>query len=103
MPATITRVGARSLVDVCRRGSLPALACAVLWWVLTGGAPASWAIGLPVALACGVGAAVLVPRADARIDPRGLLLFLPFFVWRSLAGGIDVARRGDGSPRRHRA
>lgn len=64
---------------------------AVLWWILTGGAPDSWLVGAPVALA----AAWLSLRLWSRplISPLGLLRFLPWFAWQSLAGATDVALR----------
>lgn len=75
------------------RGRLPGLLGVLLWAVLTGGSPASWAFGLPVALACGGVAARLLPVAPFRLDLRGTIAFVPFFVRRSLVGGVDVARR----------
>lgn len=65
----------------------------LLWWVLTEG-------GLPWSLLslAGVGIAVIV---SLRLLPPGvwswkvgpLLGFLPFFLWQSLLGGLDVAYR----------
>jgi multicomponent Na+:H+ antiporter subunit E len=64
---------------------------AVLWWILTGGAADSWLVGAPVVLA----AAWLSLRLWSRplISPLGLLRFLPWFAWQSLAGAVDVALR----------
>jgi multicomponent Na+:H+ antiporter subunit E len=76
-----------------RRGVLPAGLCVALWGVLAGGEPGSWAIGLPVSLICGLLIARVLPAGDVRIDARGVLAFVPFFLRRSLAGGVDVARR----------
>lgn len=79
------------------RRSVPfALACAVLWWVLSAGEPASWLLGAPVVVLSALAAAVLAPPARVRISLSGIAAFLPFFVWRSLAGGLDVARRALG-------
>jgi multicomponent Na+:H+ antiporter subunit E len=80
----------------CRRGLPPAFVCALLWFVLTAGEPSSWLIGAPVVIACAAAVAVLVPRARVRISPWAVARFLPFFVWRSLAGGLDVAHRALG-------
>ena len=64
-----------------------------LWWLLTDGSPASWVIGLPA-----VGAAVWAGRRLGGADGAGLSLiglsrFLPFFLWESLRGGVQVASR----------
>lgn len=65
-----------------------------LWWILASGDASSWWIGVP---AVGFAAAVslLLPPAPGRLrlSPSGLALFLPFFLFQSLQGGIDVMRR----------
>ena len=76
------------------RRSVPyVLACAVLWWVLTAGDPASWILGVPVVVLSAVAAVVVAPPARVRVSPSAIAAFLPFFVWHSLSGGFDVARR----------
>jgi multicomponent Na+:H+ antiporter subunit E len=82
--------------DLARRSVPYALACAVLWWVLTTGETASWILGAPVVVLSALAAAVLAPPARVRISLSGIAAFLPFFLWRSLAGGLDVARRALG-------
>jgi multicomponent Na+:H+ antiporter subunit E len=64
---------------------------AVLWWILTGGAADSWLVGAPVVVV----AAWLSLRLWSRplLSPLGLLRFLPWFAWQSLAGATDVALR----------
>ena len=69
------------------------LALALIWWVITDGALSSWILGVPV-LAMAVWASLrLNASSDAQISLSGLLRFLPFFLWESLRGGVDVARR----------
>ncbi len=63
---------------------------AFVWWILTDGVAASWAIGLPAVL--------LAVAASARYTPipvvwSELLRFVPFFLLRSWLAGTDVARR----------
>jgi multicomponent Na+:H+ antiporter subunit E len=65
----------------------------LLWWVLTEAYPGSWGFGLPVAiLAALVSLAFRQPNGWG-ISVAGVLRFLPFFLWQSLRGGIDVAGR----------
>lgn len=63
-----------------------------LWWVLTEGAlaPAATAVFVPVAL---LTAFVLDRQHRRALRAAGLLRFVPFFLWESLRGGVDVARR----------
>jgi multicomponent Na+:H+ antiporter subunit E len=53
----------------------------------------SWYIGLPAVVLAVVASLRLSTPARARIHVRGLLKFVPLFLWRSLVGGIDVALR----------
>lgn len=72
---------------------LPLFGPALLWLLLTEGEPASWMIGAPsVLLAAWVARSIGADRIG-RLSPIGLLRFLPFFVWESMRGGVDVARR----------
>jgi multicomponent Na+:H+ antiporter subunit E len=64
-----------------------------LWWLITGGAATAWLIGLPA-----VGLAVwanrnLVDATRTQLSAWGLLRFMPYFLWASLRGGLDVALR----------
>lgn len=64
-----------------------------LWWVLTESYPGAWGFGLPVALLAAL-VSFAFRRPDGwRIHLSGVLRFLPFFLWQSLRGGIDVAGR----------
>ena len=63
----------------------------VLWWILTGGAPDSWLIGVPiVVLAAWLS---LVLWADSVLSLAGLARFVPWFAYQSLVGATDVALR----------
>lgn len=62
-----------------------------LWWALTDGRVESWVLGVPVVLAATFTSAVLGRGPSWSL--AGWLRFLPFFVWRSLKGGVDVAMR----------
>lgn len=68
-----------------------------LWLLLTDGDPTSWIIGVPVIL----GAYLTMRRLGsvhtalhtALPSLLGVLYFMPFFLWESLRGGVDVALR----------
>ena len=64
-----------------------------LWWLLTGGDSASWLVGLPAVAAAAWAAGRLQSAGGPPVSLPGLLLFLPFFLWESLRGGIDVMLR----------
>jgi len=64
-----------------------------VWWLLSDGEPASWIIGLPTVIAAGWAVRRLGPAQAGALSVRGLLRFIPFFLWESLRGGVDVALR----------
>lgn len=64
-----------------------------LWWLLSDGDPASWIVGLPAVAAAGWSARRLGSGGSSTVSVSGLLLFVPFFLWESLRGGVDVALR----------
>ena len=66
---------------------------AVIWWVISDGAGGSWLIGLPVLLIAAHLSLVLRAPQPQRIRWVSLIKFTPYFVYESLRGGIDVARR----------
>lgn len=64
---------------------------ALLWWVLTEGQPGSWPLGVLFAvLAAALSLALSRPAPWSAV---GFVRFVPFFLWWSLRGGVDVARR----------
>ncbi len=64
---------------------------ALLWWILTEGAMTSWLIGVPVVVFAVLASGVLLPGTSWSLP--GILRFVPFFLWHSLRGGVDVAGR----------
>jgi multicomponent Na+:H+ antiporter subunit E len=76
-----------------RHNTLSLLAFASLWWLLAGGALGSWLVGIPAVLAASWAAHRLAVGERRTISVSGVLRFLPLFLWESLRGGIDVARR----------
>ena len=75
------------------RSATRAAGYALLWWILTGGEAGSWVIGLPAVVGAGVASHLLRSGSTGGWHLPGLARFLPFFLWRSLVGGADVARR----------
>lgn len=65
---------------------------AALWWALSGGAWSSWLFGIP-AIAAALYLGFRLGSGGWRWTFAGAVRFLPFFLWRSLSGGIDVAWR----------
>jgi multicomponent Na+:H+ antiporter subunit E len=68
-----------------------ALVFALLWWILTQGAINSWLVGVPVVVLAVLASKQLLPVVSWSLS--GIVRFIPFFLWRSLYGGVDVARR----------
>ena len=81
--------GWRFMVHVGARAALLAL----FWWILSNGDLESWVIGGPVVLLA-TGSSLLVSHGvNHQWRLSGLISFVPFFLWRSFCGSIDVARR----------
>jgi multicomponent Na+:H+ antiporter subunit E len=51
----------------------------------------SWRVGAPVVLFATLVSVVLLPPFPWSLT--GIVRFLPFYLWHSLRGGVDVARR----------
>jgi multicomponent Na+:H+ antiporter subunit E len=65
----------------------------LLWWLLVEGNPRYAGMALLAILAAAVASMALVPVSGARWSLTGLFRFAPYFVWKSIAGGFDVALR----------
>ena len=82
------RAGQRIRTSVARL-IVRALGFAALWAILSGGE--GWSIGVP-AIVIATAASPLVTPAS-RWSLAGLARFIPYFLWNSLRGGVDVAAR----------
>lgn len=72
---------------------LSAAALAAIWLVIADANLESWVIGGPAVGAAAWVANRLGTGLGVRLSLRGFLLFIPFFLWESLRGGVDVALR----------
>lgn len=70
-----------------------ALAFYALWVVLIGVAPADLAVGVLAAGAAAWTSAVFLPPSARRMHWGSLLALVPYFLWKSLVAGVDVAWR----------
>jgi multicomponent Na+:H+ antiporter subunit E len=66
---------------------------AVAWLILLGGEPESWVVGLPCVVLCAWFSRSVLPARRLGGSPLGWLRLAPYFLWNSMAGGWDVARR----------
>lgn len=66
-------------------------ALSIIWLVIVNGTASSWWIGGPAVVLAA--AATLPINPSFSIEGWGLLRFMPFFVGRAFAGGMDVAWR----------
>jgi multicomponent Na+:H+ antiporter subunit E len=64
-----------------------------LWFVLAGTDPVSWIIGVPSVVLASFAAERLANLVGADPKLSGMVRFVPFFLWESMLGGLDVARR----------
>ncbi|MDZ7640740.1 MAG: Na+/H+ antiporter subunit E [Desulfurivibrio sp.] len=69
------------------------LELALIWLILTGGHADAWLPGLVVVVPAAFASLLLPPGQSWNWRLAGLYRFLPFFLRRSLAAGISVARR----------
>lgn len=69
------------------------LGFAALWLVLTRGSVDEWPLGAVIIVAATGASIRLAPPLPWRLSLSGALHFIPFFLFQSLLGGWDVARR----------
>jgi multicomponent Na+:H+ antiporter subunit E len=70
-----------------------ALGFSALWFILCGDDYASWVIGIPAVTAAAWMSIRLQTGIHGRLNWQELFRFLPFFLWQSFRGSIDVAIR----------
>jgi multicomponent Na+:H+ antiporter subunit E len=64
-----------------------------LWAVLTGGDPSAWLVGVMAAIAATYMSLELLPPRAHGVRLAVVIALAPAFLWDSLRGGLDVARR----------
>ncbi|MBV2090777.1 MAG: Na+/H+ antiporter subunit E [Candidatus Thiodiazotropha sp. (ex Ctena orbiculata)] len=65
----------------------------LVWLLLAGQDWNSWLVGLPAVILATWSTLLLRAPAEGRFNLPGFLRFLPYFIWESILGGIDVASR----------
>jgi multicomponent Na+:H+ antiporter subunit E len=83
----------RTLVISVQRVLLRLAIFSLLWYVLAGTDSLSWVIGAPAVLLTTSLSLVLAPPFPLNISLYGLFRFIPFFLYQSIRGGIDVMHR----------
>jgi multicomponent Na+:H+ antiporter subunit E len=76
-----------------RRSVLRLIFFTAIWIVLTRADGDAWAIGAPAVLLATLASLQLRSRVYWHWRLPGVLRFIPYFLWHSLLGGIDVTRR----------
>ncbi|HVJ91463.1 MAG TPA: Na+/H+ antiporter subunit E [Labilithrix sp.] len=76
-----------------RAGCWRALLLGFGWWALTEGDPSSLAIGLTMVAAATLASLIASPPQPITLRPRALVTLAGGFLYGSLLGGWDVARR----------
>jgi multicomponent Na+:H+ antiporter subunit E len=66
---------------------------AAIWWLLSGGDPASWSVGIPCVLLAVLASRTLSPHRRLRVRVRGVPAFVGLFVAQTIRGSVDVAWR----------
>lgn len=89
MPGSSERSAKRRKRMTAARLFVHALTFAALWAVLADGQ--GWSVGIPFILLAAVASCLVAPMS--RWSFAGLARFLPYFIWNSLRGGVDVAIR----------
>ncbi|WP_198265234.1 Na+/H+ antiporter subunit E [sulfur-oxidizing endosymbiont of Gigantopelta aegis] len=80
-----------TLFEYLKRGWLRGVFFSFLWLILTEGVISSLLVGIPVVLLATWSSVLLLPPITLSL--LGILKFIPFFLWHSLLGGVDTARR----------
>ncbi len=65
----------------------------IAWWAFTEGSWKEWGVAVVVVLAASLASFHILPLRSWRWSLTGLALFVPYFLWQSLLGGLDVAWR----------
>ncbi len=82
-----------TLLNVNRHSLLRIFIFSAVWLTLTGSDTSSWIIGVPAVLFASKLSLMLAPPSQCLVSVSGALRFIPFFLYQSFRGGLDVMRR----------
>ena len=63
------------------------------WWCISEGAAQGWGVGFVTIVLAAAASLSIRSKTAWRLSLAGLVRFVPFFLWQSLRGSLDVARR----------
>ncbi|MDP3842285.1 MAG: Na+/H+ antiporter subunit E [Oxalobacteraceae bacterium] len=87
----IRAAGAPQHRNRVRSIALRTVLMSALWWVLTGGAAATWGLGVASVASAVAASLVLLPPRARSFSLSGLPGFLAFFLLQSVKAGVQVA------------
>ncbi len=65
----------------------------IAWWAFTEGNWREWGVAVAVIVAATLASFHILPLRSWQWSLRGLIAFMPYFLWQSFLGGLDVAWR----------
>jgi len=83
----------KKFINLIIHSLIPLVLLAVLWGIITKGSMSSWVVGLPCIIIAVIAYQRLRPHEKSLMHTGLLPGFAAWFLWHSLLGGIDVARR----------
>jgi multicomponent Na+:H+ antiporter subunit E len=81
-----------------RKAKLPSILISTtilagLWWLIVQGRADAWLVGLPAVALASLASFHLGSQPLPRVSLAGLFAFVALFLYESVRGGVDVARR----------
>ena len=85
-------------MEQSRKAKLPSILISTtilagLWWLIVQGRADAWLVGLPAVALASLASFHLGSQTLPRVSLTGLFAFVALFLYESVRGGVDVARR----------